>query len=101
VINLLSTRWRELCEELGLDFDEVYSRTNTSYKPIYIAGVDGNDNSTFGKWYSDYKSASSVERVEAFIKLDRPDPAEYADETGPVTWEHVVTEVSKVLAAHE
>jgi hypothetical protein len=53
------------------------------------------------KWYSDYKSASSVERVEAFIKLDRPDPAEYADETGPVTWEHVVTEVSKVLAAHE
>jgi 7-cyano-7-deazaguanine synthase len=91
----------KLCEELGLDFDEVYSRTNTSYKPIYIAGVDGNDNSTFGKWYSDYKSASSVERVEAFIKLDRPDPAEYADETGPVTWEHVVTEVSKVLAAHE
>jgi 7-cyano-7-deazaguanine synthase len=90
-----------LCDKLGLDFNEVYSRTNTSYKPIYIAGVDGNDNSTFGKWYSDYKSASSVERVEAFIKLDRPDPAEYADETGPVTWEHVVTEVSKVLAAHE
>jgi 7-cyano-7-deazaguanine synthase len=24
-----------LCKELGLDFDEVYSRTNTSYKPIY------------------------------------------------------------------
>jgi 7-cyano-7-deazaguanine synthase len=90
-----------LCDKLELDFNEVYSRTNTSYKPIYIAGVDGNDNSTFGKWYSDYKSASSVERVEAFIKLDRPDPAEYADETGPVTWEHVVTEVSKVLAAHE
>ena len=88
-----------LCEELGIDFDEVYSRTNTSYKPIWIpvqklTGVSGN-------WYSDYKSASSVERVEAFLKLGRPDPAEYADETGPVTWEHVVTEVSKVLAAHE
>ena len=52
-------------------------------------------------YYADYKSASSVERVEAFIKLGRPDPARYADETGPVTWEHVVAEVSKVLAAHE
>ena len=91
----------KLCEEVGLDFDEVYSRSNTSYKPIYIAGVDGNDNSTFGKWYSDYKSASSVERVEAFIKLGRPDPVEYADETGPVTWEHVVAEVTKVLENHE
>ena len=67
----------------------------------YIAGVDGNDNTTFGKWYSDYKSASSVERVEAFIKLGRPDPAEYADENGPVTWEHVVNEVTKVLKEHE
>ena len=91
----------ECCKILGLDFNAVYSRTNTSYKPIYIAGVDGNDNTTFGKWYSDYKSASSVERVEAFIKLGRPDPAEYADETGPVTWEHVVNEVTKVLESHE
>ena len=89
------------CNTLGLDFNAVYSRTNTSYKPIYIAGVDGNDNTTFGKWYSDYKSASSVERVEAFLKLGRPDPAEYADETGPVTWEHVVNEVTKVLREHE
>jgi 7-cyano-7-deazaguanine synthase len=52
------------------------------------------------EWYSDYKSASSVERVEAFIKLGRPDPAGYADETGPVSWNHVVSEVSKVLASH-
>jgi 7-cyano-7-deazaguanine synthase len=87
-----------LCKKLGLDFNEVYSRTMTSYKPIkYYSRPETNAY----KWYSDYKSASSVERVEAFIKLDRPDPAEYADETGPVTWEHVVTEVSKVLAAHE
>jgi 7-cyano-7-deazaguanine synthase len=84
-----------LCEELGLDFDEVYSRTNTSYKPIYYCQGD-----EFGEWYSDYKSASSVERVEAFIKLGRKDPAPYADETGPVTWEHVVTEVTKVLDNH-
>ena len=84
-----------LCEELGLDFDEVYSRTNTSYKPILLAHfVEG------FIWYSDYKSASSVERVEAFIKLGRKDPAPYADETGPVTWEHVVAEVTKVLDNH-
>jgi len=84
-----------LCKELLLDFDEVYSRTNTSYKPIYYCQGD-----EYGEWYSDYKSASSVERVEAFIKLGRPDPAPYADETGPVTWEHVVIEVTKVLEAH-
>jgi len=76
------------CEQLGLQFDKVYRNTNTSYKPINIDG----------KWYSDYKSASSVERVEAFIKLGRPDPCEYADESGPVTWDVVTTNVSKVLA---
>jgi 7-cyano-7-deazaguanine synthase len=88
-----------LCKELLLDFNEVYSRTNTSYKPIFIAY----ETHAFkgGKWYSDYKSASSVERVEAFIKLGRKDPAPYADETGPVTWEHVVEEVTKVLQAYE
>lgn len=88
-----------LCKELGLDFDEVYKRTNTSYKPICI--TDGYEDEggwveTY-EWYSDYKSASSVERVEAFIKLGRPDPVSYADESGPVTWEHVVAEVTKVL----
>ena len=96
-----------LCEELGLDFDEVYSRTNTSYKPIKMVktekrfeGTENEMNVFFEVWYSDYKSASSVERVEAFIKLGRPDPAPYADETGPVTWEHVVNEVTKILNNH-
>ena len=78
------------CKQLGLDFDEVYKNTNTSYKPITI------DN----KWYSDYKSASSVERVEAFIKLNRPDPVNYADETGPVSWETVVNHVNQILTNH-
>jgi 7-cyano-7-deazaguanine synthase len=89
-----------LCEELGLDFNEVYKRTNTSYKPIYheLAYEDGMDIIDASGWFSDYKSASSVERVEAFIKLGRPDPTLYANEEGPVTWEHVVKEVSKVLA---
>jgi len=72
------------CEKLGLDFDEVYKRTNTSYKPF----PSGN---------SDYKSAASVERVEAFIKLGRPDPVQYEDEDGLASWDKVVASVSKVL----
>lgn len=88
------------CDQLSIDFDEVYSRTNTSYKPIFIGGVDGNDNTTFGKWYSDYKSASSVERVEAFLKIGRKDPVQYADENGPVTWETVTSHVQEVLTSH-
>ena len=91
-----------LCGELGLDFNEVYSRTNTSYKPIFhkMAYEEGNSITEIQWWFSDYKSASSVERVEAFIKLGRPDPVLYADEEGPVSWEHVVKEVNKVLASH-
>jgi len=76
-----------LCKELYLDFDEVYSRTNTSYKPY----PSGN---------SDYKSASSVERVEAFIQLGRPDPVIYEDEDGIASWDKVVSHVSKVLDNH-
>ena len=80
----------ECCGLLGLDFGEVYKRTNTSYKPIQHDGV----------WYSDYKSASSVERIEAFIKLNLKDPVAYADETGPVSWEVAKAHVKKVLAEH-
>ena len=75
------------CEKLDLDFDEVYKRTNTSYKPIWFEGI----------WYSDYKSAASVERIEAFIKLGRPDPVAYVDEIGPVSWEVAKAAVEKVL----
>jgi 7-cyano-7-deazaguanine synthase len=85
------------CESLGLDFDEVYKRTNTSYKPIkHYYRPEKNK----FKWYSDYKSAASVERIEAFIRLGRPDPVEYADETGPVTWEVAKAAVEKVLAEY-
>ena len=75
------------CECLNIDFDEVYSRTNTSYKPF----PSGN---------SDYKSASSVERIEAFIKLGRKDPVVYEDETGVVDYEIAKTHVEKVLAEY-
>ena len=75
----------KLCEILGIDFDEVYKRTNTSYKPY----PSGN---------SDYKSASSVERIEAFIALGRKDPVQYEDETGEVDYEVARASVEKVLA---
>jgi len=87
-----------LCAYLNIDFDEVYSRTNTSYKPIWVPNQKLTGMS--GDWYSDYKSASSVERIEAFLKLGRPDPVEYADETGPVDWEVAKTHVENVLASH-
>ena len=99
------------CECLRVDFDEVYKRTNTSYKPIKIVtsgfiqtSPGGVENTKFTSpvvtWYSDYKSASSVERVEAFIKLGRPDPVAYADETGPVSWETVKSHVEQILINH-
>ena len=73
----------ECCDILELDFDEVYKRTNTSYKPDSIGR-------------SDYKSASSVERIEAFIKLDRKDPVEYID-----GWEVAKKHVINLLKEYE
>jgi len=83
-----------LCEKLGIDFDEVYKRTMTSYKPIHIHSGEGDN------WYADYKSASSVERIEAFIALGRPDPSQYADETGPVSYETAKIYVEQVLSEY-
>jgi 7-cyano-7-deazaguanine synthase len=91
------------CEKLNIDFDEVYKRTNTSYKPIYIPDSFDSEGRVikWGEWYSDYKSAASVERIESFIKLGRPDPVTYADETGPVSWEVAKAHVEKVLSEHK
>ena len=88
------------CDILGLDFNEVYRRTNTSYKPM-LHTVRVNDEISYEGWFSDYKSAASVERIEAFIKLGRPDPVEYADENGPVTWEVAKAHVESVLTEHK
>ena len=86
------------CECLGVDFNQVYKRTNTSYKPIFIP-YSWSDTGG-GDWYSDYKSASSVERIEAFIKLGRPDPVEYADEKGPVEYKIAKKHVEQILESH-
>ena len=76
---------QELVKELGINFEDVYKRTNTSYKPF----PSGN---------SDYKSASSVERIEAFISLGVDDPVQYEDETGPVDYSVAKQHVEKLLA---
>ena len=91
------------CEFLHLNFDKVYSRTNTSYKPIKHKIEFNNATETWyeEEWFSDYKSASSVERVEAFMKLGRKDPVNYADEFGPVGWDYVVEYVKQILDEHE
>src|SRR6056300_818261 len=75
---------QELVKELGIVFNDVYKRTNTSYKPY----PSGN---------SDYKSASSVERIEAFIELGVDDPVQYEDETGPVDYSVAKAHVKKLL----
>ena len=70
------------CDCLGVDFDEVYKRTNTSYKPT-------------AEGLSDYKSASSVERIEAFIKVGRKDHVIYVD-----GWDTAKKNKKKLLADH-
>ena len=78
---------QELVKELGISFNDVYKRTNTSYKPY----PSGN---------SDYKSASSVERIEAFIALGVDDPVQYEDESGEVEYSVAKAHVEKLLAEH-
>jgi 7-cyano-7-deazaguanine synthase len=82
------------CKKLNINFNEVFKRTNTSYKPITVSTNNGLNKEE----YSDYKSASSVERIEAFIKLGRPDPIQYADETGLVSWRTAESHVNEVLS---
>ena len=79
IANDLRKRFIDKFKELNIDFDEVYKRTNTSYKPT-------------PEGLSDYKSASSVERIEAFLKLGRKDPVEYVD-----GWDIAKVHVEKLL----
>ncbi|WP_119328615.1 7-cyano-7-deazaguanine synthase [Cysteiniphilum halobium] len=76
------------CALLGLNYEEVYAMTFTSYIPIKHEH----------KIYSDYQSASSIGRIEAFLNLGLQDPAAYANELGPVTWQTVKAHVEKTLA---
>lgn len=56
----------DACKVLGLDFDEVFANTNTSYNPDEKGRSSG-------------KSGADVERILAFIEIGRKDPVEYVD----------------------
>lgn len=60
------------CNQLGINFDEYFSNTNTSYSPDEQGRASG-------------KTGSDVERILAFDKLGRIDPIEYQE-----PWEIVV-----------
>ena len=55
------------CAKLGLEFDEVYRRTNTSYDPDPDTGK------------SSGKSGADIERILAFHSLGLIDPVEYVE----------------------
>ncbi|MGB1485569.1 MAG: peptide-methionine (R)-S-oxide reductase MsrB [Poseidonia sp.] len=67
---------------LGLDFDEVFSRTITSYAP----DGDGRSNG---------KTGSDVERILAFHAIGRRDPVEYVD-----SWEDVLNSALEIERSH-
>lgn len=78
----------DACYGLGLPYQSVYARTMTSYKPLKING----------HWYSDYQSASSVERIEAFMANDMIDPVHYVDQNGKQkSWHEVCEHVKMIL----
>ena len=77
----------EACHILNLDYKEIYTMTNTSYAPILVENV----------YVSDFKTGSSIERIEAFIKLNLIDPILYAEENGSiVSWTFVKNYVEEI-----
>jgi 7-cyano-7-deazaguanine synthase len=99
----------ECCKKLGLLYKEIYKRTNTSYAPIKIwKNAEGYHKGPVvplnceEEWLSDYKSGSSIERIESFIKLGLEDPLQYSEEDGTlVSWEFVKEYVEKICKEFE
>jgi len=58
---------QKACDTLGLVFDEVYKRTNTSYDPDPVTGQ------------SSGKSGADIERILAFHSLGIIDPVSYVE----------------------
>lgn len=92
----------ESCKKLELDYKEIYKRTNTSYAPIWVKNpwqpnLEELRSGETGQWVSDYKSGSSIERIESFIKLGLEDPIQYCEEDGIlVSWNFVKNYVEKI-----
>jgi len=80
------------CEELDLDYKDVYSRTFTSYDPIYLRNKQK-------KVYSNFKDSTSLARIEAFINVGLKDPIKYYDKENNriVSWEEVKSYVNNIL----
>ena len=89
------------CEKLGLDYKEIYKRTNTSYAPIK-SKFKTDVGFPYWEWLSDYKSGASIERIESFTKLGLEDPVQYAEEDGTlVSWKFVKKYVENVCKEWE
>ncbi len=69
----------DILKKFGIDYKDYYCNTLTSYKPIEIDNVV----------YSDFKSASSIERIESFILNNIEDPINYTDGEKAVSWDFV------------
>ena len=69
--------------QLGLDFDTVFSNTNTSYNP------DGSGRSSG-------KSGADIERILAFHSVGRKDPLQYVDD-----WQSVLENAQATQRQHE
>ena len=69
-------------DHLGLDFDEVFRRTLTSYQPDEEGRSDGT-------------TGSDVERILAFHAVGRRDPVEYIH-----PWEEVLAQALEIERAH-
>ena len=71
------------CNELKIDFDTIFSNTNTSYNPDAEGRSSG-------------KSGADIERILAFKAIGRIDPVEYVD-----SWEVVLSNAVKVEMKHK
>lgn len=67
------------CQDLGIDFDTIFSNTITSYNP-------DNEGRSSGK------SGSDIERILAFNKVGRRDPIEYIEPWEKVLQNAITTE---------
>jgi len=71
------------CDKLGLDFDQVFENTLTSYNPDSMGRSSG-------------KSGSDIERILAFHSIGRTDPIEYQD-----SWENVLNHALEIQRKHQ
>jgi 7-cyano-7-deazaguanine synthase len=74
---------QESIEKLGLDFDEIFRNTNTSYNPDSKGRASG-------------KTGADVERILAFHQLGVPDPVAYVK-----PWEDVLADALKLQQKHQ